>query len=79
MFIGIAAVGETVMMLADFSRVICERTLCSKFTVRLLNAAAMTEDTKNAKCFLLQFSLIDKIFFIIYTQIKRKRKEESSC
>lgn len=79
MFIGIAAVGETVMMLADFSCGICERTLGSKFTVRLLNAAAMTEDTKNAKYFLLQFSLIDKNFFIIYTQIKRKRKEESSC
>ena len=79
MFIGIAAVGENVMMLADFSRGICERTLGSKFTVRLLNAAAMTENTKNAKYFLLQFSLIDKKFFIIYTQIKRKRKEENSC
>ncbi len=79
MFIGIAAVGETVMMLADFSRGICERTLCSKFTVRLLNVAAMTENTKNAYFFLLRFSLIDKNFFIIYTQIKRKRKEESSC
>lgn len=79
MFIGIAAVGETVMMLADFSRGICERTLGSKSTVRLLNAAVMTENTKNAKYFLLQFSLIDKKFFIIYTQIKRKRKEESSC
>lgn len=79
MFIGIAAVGETVMILTDFSRGICERTLGSKFTVRLLNVAAMTENTKNAKYFLLQFSLIDKKFFIIYTQIKRKRKEESSC
>ena len=79
MFIGIAAVGEIVMMLADFSRGICERILGSKFTVRLLKAFAMTENTKNAKYFLLQFSLIDKKFFIIYTQIKRKRKEESSC
>lgn len=79
MFIGIAAVGEIVMMIADFSRGICERTLGSKITVRLLKAAAMTENTKNAKNFLLQFSFIDKNFIIIYTQIKRKRKEESSC
>jgi hypothetical protein len=62
LFIGIAAVGETVMMLADLSRGICEQTLCTEFTVRLLNAAAMTEDTKKQNIFFYSFLLLTKNF-----------------
>ncbi len=39
------------MMLADLSRGICEQTLCTEFTVRLLKAAAMTENNKKCKIF----------------------------